>query len=88
MTSESVRYWFNRDTGVIHRSSSPNCSMTYNSHEKADWGGVRANWWGPFESLGVAIDVAASTLGSYRLGQRVADTGIVAEYAHGLGVSN
>ena len=61
MTSERVHYWFNRDLGVIHRSSCPNCSMTYNDHEKADWGGVRATWSGPYEAPGAAIDVAAST---------------------------
>ena len=28
-THERIRYWFNRETGLIHKSSCTNCLMTY-----------------------------------------------------------
>ena len=60
MPEGRIRYWFNRDTRLIHKSSCPNCLMSYNGHEKESWaaGGIRGNWWGPYETLGAAIDVA------------------------------
>ena len=67
MTTERDRYWYNRDTRVIHRHSCSNCFMTYNGHEKANWEGVRANWWGPYQTLGGVLDVAISTGSSYSL---------------------
>ena len=67
MTNERIRYWYNRDTGVIHKSSCANCLMTYNGREKADWAGIRANWWGPYESLGAVMDVAISTRSPFSL---------------------
>ncbi len=61
-TPERIRYWFNRETGLIHKSSCTNCLMTYNGHEK-NWGDVqtRSNWWGPYQTVGAALDAGLST---------------------------
>ena len=36
--------------------------MTYNGHEK-NWGDVqtRSNWWGPYQTVGAALDAGLST---------------------------
>ena len=64
-----MRYWFNRYTGLIHKSSCANCFMTPDGYEKRSWegGGNRANWWGPYETLGAAIDAISSTGSPVRL---------------------
>ena len=62
---ERKRYWYNRNTRRIHESSCLDCLMNYDGHEKK-WEnppGNRSHWWGPYETLGAAIDVAASTRG-------------------------
>ena len=37
--------------------------MSYDGYEKSSWegSGNRANWWGPYETIGAAIDTVSST---------------------------
>ncbi len=62
MTEQRIRYWLNVGTGLIHKSSCSNCLMTHDGHRKPEWtGGSQTNWWGPYQTLGAAIDVAITT---------------------------
>ena len=65
MTTEKIRYWFNKETRIVHKTSCPNCLMSYAGNMKqssADWG-VRENWWGPYATKGAAVD-AGLTIGA------------------------
>ena len=60
MAAERITYWLNvGDYRRVHKSSCPNCFMTYRGHEKKDWGGQRKNWWGPYSTIGAAIDAGS-----------------------------
>lgn len=65
------RYWFNSDRGVIHRHSCLHCRVDYDGRERSGWEGEsresRSNWWGPYRTIGAAIDVGLSTGHSVRL---------------------
>ena len=63
---ESHGYWLSTGgTGniTVHRSVCNNCAMTEDGKLKTSWGGgaTRENWWGPYSTLGAAIDAALAT---------------------------
>ena len=63
MTEERVHYWFNRDTRRIHKDSCDSCLMDYYGNEK-DWGDLPGNrnyWWGPYVTVGAAVDAGLTT---------------------------
>ena len=62
MPEERTRYWYNSFTLRIHKQTCGNCPMSKDGVMEWD-DGARPNWWGPYETLGAAIDVAVATRG-------------------------
>ena len=62
---ESRSYWLSTGAAgsiTVHRAGCANCAMTEDGKVKTSWGGaVRDNWWGPYATLGAAIDAALAT---------------------------
>ena len=61
-------YWLNIGAAeksiMVHQAVCLNCAMTEDGKLKSDpnWSGaVRDNWWGPYSTLGAAIDAALTT---------------------------
>ena len=65
MPEEPTSYWLNNEYRTVHKSICSNCGMTANGNLKLGFN--RDRWWGPYETLGAAVDASISALGSVLL---------------------
>ena len=68
MPEEPIRYWLNNEYRTVHKSTCSNCGMTANGYLRPGYN--RDKWWGPYETLGSAMDASISILGSVWLCRR------------------